>query len=140
MLWACSWLISISFFSGFEIERGSFWVSGFVLGGKTFVALISSFSVFLFSVLSLSSVCSFMESSGRTGGGKITPVVVGFSSNFLSFVSFSSSTYSPLELCWLIVILESAWHRDSKSRGLEEILVGPISSPLISNIGDGHTR
>ena len=84
-----------------------------------------------------------MESFRRTGGGKMTPVVVGFSSNFPSFVSSSSSTYSPLELCWLIVILESAWHRDSKSRGLEEILVGPCSSPndlMLAMVTRRHLR
>ena len=59
----------------------------------------------------------------------MTPVMVGSSLNFPSLVLSSSSTYSSLELCWLIVMLESAWHRDSRSSGLEEILVGPSSSP-----------
>ena len=45
------------------------------------------------------------------------------------FMLSSSSTYSPLELCWFIEMLESAWHRDSRLSGLEEILVGPSSSP-----------
>ena len=129
MLWVCSWLNSVFFFSGLEIERGSFWVFSFVLGTKRSATMRVSFSSFSFFVLSLSSVCFSLESFSWTGGEKMTPVAVGFLSNFPFFVSSSSSIYSPLELCWLIEMLESAWHRDSRSRGLEEILVGPISSP-----------
>ena len=129
MLWVCSWLNSVFFFSGLEIERGSFWVFSFVLGEKRSATMRVSFSSFSFFVLSSSSVCSPLESFSWTGGEKMTPVAVGFSSNFPFFASSSSSTYSPLELCWLIEMLESSWHRDSRSRGLEEILVGPISSP-----------
>ena len=62
-------------------------------------------------------------------GGKTFTVMMGSPLTFPFLVLSSSSTYSPLELCWFIEMLESAWHRDSRLSGLEEILVGPSSSP-----------
>ena len=110
MLWACSGLNSMVFFSGSGLKRGSSEVSTL---GLCFVVWL----MLPIAPVSIRHCPDFVTWSDDglvlvlgfgTGGGRTFTTMMGFSSIFSVFVLSSFSTYSLLGLGWLIEMLERA--------------------------------